>query len=139
MWTYPRYARSPSPSHRPTPTTIASRSPFPLSLCSCSTSLSKMGARRPRSTKGNGDIIETRFILCIIPTLLVSLFFFNSRNLATGILQTGPNQFVENQFVESSLEKKVLQTGPHFSTNWILRTSFLQTSSTPLLRLAFLG
>ena len=31
-------------------------------------------------------------MLCIIPTLMVLSFFFNSR-----ILQTGPNQFVENQ------------------------------------------
>ena len=33
----------------------------------------------------------------IIPTLMVLSFFFNSRILQTGILQTGPNQFVENQ------------------------------------------
>ena len=31
-------------------------------------------------------------MLCIIPTLMVLSFFFNSR-----ILQTGPNEFVENQ------------------------------------------
>ena len=36
-------------------------------------------------------------MLCIIPTLMVLSFFFNSRTLQTGILQTGPNQFVENQ------------------------------------------
>ena len=36
-------------------------------------------------------------MLCIIPTLKVLSFFFNSRILQTGILQTGPNQFVENQ------------------------------------------
>ena len=36
-------------------------------------------------------------MLCIIPTLMVLSFFFNSRVLQTGILQTGPNQFVENQ------------------------------------------
>ena len=36
-------------------------------------------------------------MLCIIPTIMVLSFFFNSRILQTGILQTGPNQFVENQ------------------------------------------
>ena len=36
-------------------------------------------------------------MLCIIPTLMVVQFFFNSRNLQTGIQQMGPNQFVENQ------------------------------------------
>ena len=36
-------------------------------------------------------------MLCIIPTLMVLTFLFNSRVLQTGILQTGPNQFVENQ------------------------------------------
>ena len=36
-------------------------------------------------------------MLSIIPTLMVLSFFFNSRILLTGILQTGPNQFVENQ------------------------------------------
>ena len=36
-------------------------------------------------------------MLCIIPTLLVLSFFFNSRILQIGNLQTGPNQFVENQ------------------------------------------
>ena len=36
-------------------------------------------------------------MLCIIPILMVLSFFFNSRILQTGILQTGPNQFVENQ------------------------------------------
>ena len=37
-------------------------------------------------------------MLCIIPTLMVLLFFFNSRIIQTGILQAGPpNQFVENQ------------------------------------------
>ena len=49
----------------------------------------------PRGPRGNGDISEERFILCIIPTFLVLLFFFNSRILQTGILQAGPNQFVE--------------------------------------------
>ena len=34
-------------------------------------------------------------MLCINPTLMVLSFFFNSRILQTGILQTGPNQFVE--------------------------------------------
>ena len=34
-------------------------------------------------------------MLSIIPTLLVLSFFFNSRILQTGILQTKPNQFVE--------------------------------------------
>ena len=38
-----------------------------------------------------------RFMLSIIPTLMVLSFFFNSRILQTGILQTRPNQFVENQ------------------------------------------
>ena len=40
-------------------------------------------------------------MLCIIPILMVLSFpfnfFFISRSLQTGILQTGPNQFVENQ------------------------------------------
>ena len=36
-------------------------------------------------------------MLCIIPALKVLSFFFNSRILQTGILQTEPNQFVENQ------------------------------------------
>ena len=36
-------------------------------------------------------------MLCLIPTLMVLSFFINSRILPTGILQTGPNQFVENQ------------------------------------------
>ena len=36
-------------------------------------------------------------MLCINPTLMVLSFFFNSRILQTGILQTGRNQFVENQ------------------------------------------
>ena len=36
-------------------------------------------------------------MFCIIPTLMVSSFFFNSRILQSGILQTGPNQSVENQ------------------------------------------
>ena len=49
------------------------------------------GPRGPQGTRGNGDISEARFMLCIVPTVMVS-FFFNSR-----ILQTGPKQFVENQ------------------------------------------
>ena len=36
-------------------------------------------------------------MLSIIPTLMVLSFFFNSRILRTGILQTGLNQFVENR------------------------------------------
>ena len=36
-------------------------------------------------------------MLSIIPTLMVLSFFFISRILQTGILQTRPNQFVENQ------------------------------------------
>ena len=36
-------------------------------------------------------------MLSIIPTLMVLSFFIKSRILLTGILQTGPNQFVENQ------------------------------------------
>ena len=36
-------------------------------------------------------------MLCIIPTLMVLSFFINFRILQTGILQTGPKQFVENQ------------------------------------------
>ena len=36
-------------------------------------------------------------MLSIIPTLMVLSFFFNSRILQTGILQTRPNQFLENQ------------------------------------------
>ena len=87
---YPVYARSPSPSQRPAFTTIASRSPFPLGLCSCSTSLARWEYKRPpkgpRGTRGTGDISEARFMLCIIPTLLVLSFFFNSRILQTGIL-----------------------------------------------------
>ena len=60
------------------------------------------GPKGPRGTRGNGDISEARFMLCIIPTIMVLSFFFNSRilktgNLQSGILQTGPNQFVENQ------------------------------------------
>ena len=57
------------------------------------------GPKVPRGTRGNGDISisEARFMLCIIPTLMVLSFFFNSRILQTGILQTGSNQFVENQ------------------------------------------
>ena len=50
-----------------------------------------------RGTRENGDIYEARFMLSIIPTLMVLSFFFNSRILQPGILQTGPNQFVENQ------------------------------------------
>ena len=50
-----------------------------------------------RGTRENGDIYETRFMLSIIPTLMVLSFFFNSRILQPGIQQTGPNQFVENQ------------------------------------------
>ena len=34
---------------------------------------------------------------------MVLLFSFDFRCLQIGVLQTGPNQFVENQFVESSL------------------------------------
>ena len=86
----------------------------------------------PRGTRGNGNISEARFILCIIPTLLV-LLFFNSRILQTGILQTGPNQFVENQkrpvpdqkvqpvsfrpekfdLFTATLQTGILQTGPN--------------------------
>ena len=36
-------------------------------------------------------------MLSIIPTLMVLSFLFNSRILQTGVLQTGPDQFVENQ------------------------------------------
>ena len=36
-------------------------------------------------------------MLCINSTLTVLSFFFNSRFLQTGILQTGPNQFVEKK------------------------------------------
>ena len=36
-------------------------------------------------------------MLSIIPTLIVLSFSFNSRILQTGILQTGPDQFVEIQ------------------------------------------
>ena len=36
-------------------------------------------------------------MLCIIPTLMVLLFFFSSRIPQTGNLQTGHYQFVENQ------------------------------------------
>ena len=82
---YPVYARSPSPSQRPASTTIASRSPFPLGLFSCSTLLSKMGnisgPKGQWSTRGNGDIPEARFMLCIIPTITVLAIFFNSRFL----------------------------------------------------------
>ena len=86
---YPVYARSPSPSQRPAPTTIDSRSPFPLGLCSCLTSLSKMeiyAAPRGRGAiEGTGDKSEARFMLSIIPTLMVLSFFFNSRILQIGI------------------------------------------------------
>ena len=50
------------------------------------------GSKGPRDTRGNGDIFEALFMLCIIPTLMILSFFFNSR-----ILQTGLVQFVENQ------------------------------------------
>ena len=55
------------------------------------------GPKGPRGTRRIGDISEARFMLCIIPTLMVLSFFLNSRILQTVILQTGPNQFVENQ------------------------------------------
>ena len=55
------------------------------------------GPKGPLGTRENIDISEARFMLCIIPTLMVLSFSFNSRILQTGILQTGPNQFVENQ------------------------------------------
>ena len=55
------------------------------------------GPKGPRGTRGNGDICEARFMLCIIPILMVLSFFFSSRILQTGILQTGLNQLVENQ------------------------------------------
>ena len=51
----------------------------------------------PRGPRGIGDIPEARFMLSIILTLMVLSFFFNSRILQTGILQSGPNQFVENK------------------------------------------
>ena len=35
----------------------------------------------------------------------------------------------------SSLKKKYLQTGPHFSTFWILQTGFLQSGSIPFIAL----
>ena len=71
---------------------------------------------------------EARFMVCIIPTFMVLSFFFISRILQTGNLQTGPNQFVEYYFVESTLLKKfyILDL---FTTNWILQTGFLQTGS----------
>ena len=55
------------------------------------------GPKGPRGTRRIEDISEARFMLCIIPTLMVLSFFLNSRILQTVILQTGPNQFVENQ------------------------------------------
>ena len=93
------YARSPSLSQRPAPTTIASQSPFQLGLLFdlAYQDGNIRGPKGPRGTRGNGDISEARFRLCIIPTLMVLSFFFNSRILQTGILQTRPNQFVENQ------------------------------------------
>ena len=48
------------------------------------------GPKEPRGTRGHRDISEARFILRIIPTLLVLLFFFSSRILQTGILQNWP-------------------------------------------------
>ena len=46
-------------------------------------------------------------MLCIIPTLMVLSFFFNSRILQTGVLQTGPKQFVENQIQNLAATAKV--------------------------------
>ena len=83
------------------------------------------GPKVPMGTRESGDISEAGFMLCIIPTLLILSFFSNSRVLQTGVLQTGPKQFVEHHIVESSLKKK------HF-TNWILQTGFLQTVSVPI-------
>ena len=57
----------------------------------------------PQGTIGIGDKSKARVILCIISTLSVLIVFFDSKILQTGILQTGPNQFVENQPVESCL------------------------------------
>ena len=74
------------------------------------------GTKGPRGNRGNGDISVVRFILCIFPTLLVLLFFFNSRILQAGILQTGPHQFVENQFVEKN------------STNWTVGYFWMASS-----------
>ena len=95
---YAVYARSPSPSQRPAPTTIASRSPFPLGLCSSSTSLSKMGIKA--AARGRGALEEMgtypRHVLCFASFLHLRSYRF-SRILQTGILQIGPNQFVENQ------------------------------------------
>ena len=34
------------------------------------------GPKGPRGTRGNGDISEARFMLCIIPTLMVLSFFY---------------------------------------------------------------
>ena len=80
----------------------------------------------PRGTRGNGDISEARFMLSIIPTLIVLSFFFNSWILQTGILQTGPNQFVENQ--KQNLEN----TGPR-SYRTFRHEKFAETSRVFLL------
>ena len=83
--------------------------------------------KEPRGTRGIVDISEACFLLCIISTLLVLMFFFNCRILPTRILQTGPNSKQHH----GPVCRQKLQTGPHFSTTWIPPTGFLQTVSIP--------
>ena len=47
----------------------------------------------------------------IIPTVMALSFFFSSRILKTGILQTAPNQFVKNQKPKTENQKpsKIIQ------------------------------
>ena len=78
---------------------IVAKTSSQLHFCSCSTSLRKIGtlaSPRAAGNRGNVDITEARFITCNIPTLLVFLFFFNSRILQNGFLQTGS---IASQFV----------------------------------------
>ena len=68
-------------------------------------------------------------MLWIIPTLMVLLFFFNSRMLQSGILQTRPNQFVENQ------KQKQDNTGRFGVKNWRNVSCFFFAKTSLLKRL----
>ena len=87
------YARSLPPLQRPAPTIFASfvpaRSWLLFDLAQHDGNIS--GSKGPRGTGGNRDISEARFILCIIPKILVLFLFFTSRILQAGILQTVTN------------------------------------------------
>ena len=68
-------------------------------------------------------------MLCIIPTLMVLSFFFNSRFLQTGILQTGPNQFVENQKQnQDNTGRFSMKNLPKRLENFFCRNFFAETS-----------